>query len=137
MIRCSVPSTTRSTRTLLPAPVWRTWNRSLASTDSAVESIPCPYSTPGTRPAARSLRATPLPVPSLGSALSLTSAMFGSFEASGSRAGHGTNTLRGCVGRHRSHAPGVFHSVGILVTEARTIEGTGGQIADLYERHVP
>jgi RNA polymerase sigma-70 factor (sigma-E family) len=27
--------------------------------------------------------------------------------------------------------------VGILVTEARTIEGTGGQIADLYERHVP
>src|SRR5262245_34891447 len=85
MIRCSVPSTTRSTRTLVPAPVWRTWKRSLASTESGVESIPCPYSTPGTRPAARSFRATPLPVPSLGSATSLTSAMVGVLRVFGVR----------------------------------------------------
>jgi len=56
-----------------------------------VEQVP--YSTPGTRPAARSLRATPLPVPSLGSATSLTSAMVRSFEAFGVSAGHGTNRL--------------------------------------------
>jgi hypothetical protein len=33
--------------------------------------------------------------------------------------------------------PSVLLDVGILVTEARAIEGAGGQIADLYERHVP
>jgi DNA-directed RNA polymerase specialized sigma24 family protein len=33
--------------------------------------------------------------------------------------------------------PSVLLDVGIFVTEARAIEGAGGQIADLYERHVP
>ncbi len=41
------------------------------------------------------------------------------------------------AGRHRGPAPSVFHSVGILVTQARATEGGPAQIADLYERHVP
>src|SRR4029453_11912155 len=65
--------TRRSTRTFIPASVWRRWNSSLASTVTDMASAPCPYTTAGTRPAERIFRATPLPVASRGSAFSLGS----------------------------------------------------------------
>src|SRR2546426_6008313 len=73
MARKCCPSTRRSTSTLTPASVCRTWKRSRASMLMGMGSIPCPYTTAGTRPCARTLRATPLPAPSRRSPFSFCS----------------------------------------------------------------
>src|SRR5438876_4540153 len=66
--------TRRSMRTLAPASVLSVWSSSRASTVTATASMPRPYTVPGTFPDARIRRAGPLPLLSLTSALSATSA---------------------------------------------------------------